>query len=277
MYEAWVGALGRAVPADEYAGYAAAARRSYAESVECTGCARPAYFIRQARNGRAACFGARPHVDGCPMATTLPGDPDGTPPIPDDPPLTAGAELVLRPAEPAPDEAEAEPDPDAPARPGGRKHARAAAAGQAAASIGMGVLLRRLLHDPTLRESGATLVLPDGARGTVGRYCVEAVRADLRFRDERRLYWGTIRYPNEDGDGGAWLSLGRKGSAVIRLDPETAAALLARHDLDDMEELQGAGFLIYAPLRKARTSDRLILFVDDLDWFALRLPDDDPL
>ena len=64
---------------------------------------------------------------------------------------------------------------------------------------------------------------------------------------------------------------------MLRLDAQTAADLLARHSLDDLEDLQGAAFLLYAPLRKAKASERLILFVDDLDWFALRLPDDDPL
>jgi hypothetical protein len=64
MREARVAILGRAMPAEEYEALAPERRRDYAESLTCTGCGQPAYFIRRARNGRAACFGARPHLDG---------------------------------------------------------------------------------------------------------------------------------------------------------------------------------------------------------------------
>ncbi|MCU1425731.1 MAG: hypothetical protein JWM51_2022 [Microbacteriaceae bacterium] len=57
-------ALGRSVPAEKYEEFTPALRRTYAESLACTGCGQPACFIRRARNGRAACFGARPHLDG---------------------------------------------------------------------------------------------------------------------------------------------------------------------------------------------------------------------
>ena len=46
--------------------------------------------------------------------------------------------------------------------------------------------------------------------------------------------------------------------------PDTVATLLKRHDADDIEELQGASFVGYLPLRKSTTSDRLFLFVEDL-------------
>lgn len=279
MYEAWVGALGYALAAGDYEDYPSAERRGYAESLLCTGCQQPAYFIRQARNGRAACFGARPHLDGCEMASTITDD-GGAAALPtDEPRVAAGDELVLRSVEASVGTVRhVRHDPQATAGDGrARRYIAQGVGGTSTPSMGLNVLLRRLVREPSFRDSRAMLVLPDGTRGSIRSYCVEVIDADLSYWNKRRLYWGTIRYPNVDDDGGAWLSLGRRGSAVLRLNPATVDELLERHDVDDLEELQGAAFVVYAPLRKATRSDRLLLFVDDLDWFALRLPDGDPI
>jgi hypothetical protein len=143
--------------------------------------------------------------------------------------------------------------------------------------MALGSLLRRLVRDPEFRRSEATLVLPDDTRGPVRTVCVQAVAADLRWQNRKKLYWGTVRYAHDDGAGGAWLNLGRRGSASLRLAPDIVGSLLERHDADDLEQLQGASFVGYLPLRKSTTSDRLFLFVTDLDWFALRMPDEDPI
>jgi len=274
-----VGALGHAVAASDYEDIPAPVRRSYAESLLCPGCDQPAYFIREARNGRAACFGARPHVEGCEMASTITDD-GGTAALPtEEPRVAAGDEFVLRPVEAAGAAVRhVRHDPEAPGGDGrARRYTARGAGGTSTPSMGLGVLLRRLVREPSFRESRAMLVLPDNTRGSIRDSCVEAVDADLGMRNERRLYWGTIRYPNEGDDGGAWLSLGRRGSAVLRLDPSTVEELLDRHGIDDLEDLQGASFVAYVPLRLAVKTGRLVLFVQDLDWFALRLPDEDPI
>lgn len=38
-----------------------------------------------------------------------------------------------------------------------------------------------------------------------------------------------------------------------------------RHRVDDLEDLQGASFVVFTPLRRAAKSGRLVLFVNDLD------------
>ena len=142
--------------------------------------------------------------------------------------------------------------------------------------MGLDTLLRRLVRTPAFRDSTATLLLPDAPRGTIRTLCVEAMDADLSLQNRRRLFWGTIRYAHNDEDG-VWFNLGRKGAPTLRLKAEVLAALLARHGVVDAEELQGASFLAFVFLRKARASERLFLFIDELDWFALRLPDQDPI
>jgi len=277
MYEARVGALGEAVAADVYETFTASIRRSYADSLTCTGCAQPAYFIRRARNGRAACFGARPHLDGCEMASMSSEDGGSGALAEDEPRLTSKDEFVLRPmkARAVRHVAHVAGGTDADGR--GRRYTGAGYGGTSRPSMGLGVLLRRLVREPSFRDSKAKLVLPDDTRGTIRKYCVEVIDADLTFADRRRLYWGTIRYANDDGSGGVWLNLGRRGAPALHLEAEVLEELSVRHDIEEIEELQGSAFMGYLYLRKARASDRLFLFPEDLNWFALRLPDEDPI
>jgi len=276
MYEAWVDSLGHSVAADVYEEYSQAERSAFAPSLLCTGCQQPAYFIRQARNGRAACFGARPHRDGCTMASQTSEDGGSGKLSVEEPRMSSKDEYVLRPVESQAIQ-HVTHDPDAPERGGrARRYSGRGSGGQSTPSMGMTVLLRRLVREPPFRDSKAKIMLPDGTRGAIRSYCVEVIDADARLIDKRRLYWGTIRYANED-DSGAWLNLGRRGAPSLRLKQQVVADLLARHDVDDIEELQGASFMAYLFLRKARTSDRLFLFPEDLDWFALRLADEDPI
>ena len=277
MYEAMVGSLGKAVAADVYETYSAPERSSYADSLTCTGCAQPAYFIRRARNGRAACFGARPHLDGCEMASMSSED-GGSASLPvDEPRLTSKDEFVLRPIDArgvrhvVHDPRRSETDGTA------RRYTGRGIGGESRPSMGLSVLLRRLVREPEFRESKAKLVLPDDTRGTIRKYCVEVIDADLRLANRRRLYWGTIRYANDDGSGGVWLNLGRRGAPALHLKAEVVAELLDRHQIEEIEELQGAAFMGYLYLKKARASDRMFLFPEDLEWFALRLPDEDPI
>ena len=267
MDEARVGALNATVPATVYEDYHPAARQSYADSLSCPGCGQPAYFIRTASNGRAACFGARPHSLDCPLATTT-GD--------DEPALTGRDVLVIQPvtgptaAAPATDKT----DPLAVAGSSPRTPTRTGASRRR--SLGLDTLLRRLIRTPAFRDSDATLVLPGADRGSIRTLCVEAIDVDLSLQNQRRLYWGTIRYAHSDEDG-VWFNLGRTGAPTLRLKTDVLTALLDRHGVAEAEDLQGASFLAHVFLRKARTSEKMLLFIDDLDWFSLRLPDQDPI
>jgi hypothetical protein len=277
MYEAWVGAIGRAVQADEYGDLSSDMRLEYAATLLCTGCDRSAYFIRQARNGRAACFGARPHGDDCPMTYATTENAATLSASEDEPSLTAEDELVLTPVRARARHRYAGSGASGPVVGAREGHPSGVTVQRKSRpTIGLNALLRRLVRHPASRSSSAKLVLPDGTVGTIRTLCIDVVGADLRLKNRRRLYWGTIRYANDD-DGGAWLNLGRKGAPALHLDRVTVHELLDRHDVDDLEDLQGASFIGYLPLRKSATTDRLFLFPKDLDWFAIRLPDEDPI
>jgi hypothetical protein len=268
MDEARVGVLGRTVPATEFEQYPAALRLEYADSLSCPSCQQPAYFIRQARTGRAACFGARPHTDGCPLATTTTDD---------DPRVADDAIFLLQPmSSNRPHPARGGNDtPQERVQDAARRSSRTSRSTRHP-SMGLGALLKRLIRDPTFRDSVATLVLPDNTRGSIAEVCVEATTTDLSHQNRPGLYWGTIRYAHPD-DTGAWFNLGRRGAPALRLSTQTVTALLTRHNVDDVDDLQGASFITSTRPRKGKTRDRLYFFIADLEWFALRLAEDDLL
>jgi hypothetical protein len=282
MYEAWVGALGRVVLASEYEDFTPDKRWGYAESLSCTACEQPAYFIRRARNGRAACFGARPHVEGCELASTLSED-GGSSYLPsEEPRLTADDEFVLRsvrathtPVRHLLHDPAGDIDDDGRAR----RFTRHGPGSEAYASIGMEVVLRRLIREPSFRNSRAKLILPGSESRTIRTACIELIEAGPSRRNQWRLYWGTIRYANfDENDGGCWLNLGQAGAPTLHLTAEDLEAVFERYGLEDPEELQGASFLYLGPLREStRRPGRMYLFADDLDWLAMRMPDEDPI
>ena len=272
MYEAFCGDIGSVVLASDYADFSAGERASYRDSLSCTSCSKPAYFIRRARNGRAACFGARPHGDDCELAAALTDD-RGSGYLPSDEPVfNRSDELLLQPARVravshARHAPGGEPREGSARRfvgPGGTRGARS--------NLGLKTLLRRLVRERSFAANRAMIVLPDNTRMSIAALCVAAF--DAEDRHNGRLYWGTIRYVNEDEDG-AWFNLGWRGAPSVRVDSEFLAELMAEKDLDDAEDLQGAAFLYYGPMRKANASGRLLLFPKDLDWFTLRLADED--
>ncbi|MEB0003695.1 hypothetical protein QN345_02235 [Cryobacterium sp. 10I1] len=109
---------------------------------------------------------------------------------------------------------------------------------------------------------------------SIAELCIAAIDADVQHNGQRRLYWGTIRYVHED-ETGAWFNLGWRGAPSLKLESKFLAELMESKGIDDAEDLQGAAFLYYGPMRQARTSGRLLLFPKDLDWFTVRLADED--
>lgn len=282
MYEAWVGDLSRAVPASDYERFSPEERWSLAESLSCTSCAQPAYFIRRARNGRAACFGARPHLVGCALASMLTED-GGSGFLPsDEPRLTADDEFVLRSVRASHRtirHVAHDPSGNVSVDGRARRFSQSGSGAEARASIGIEVVLRRLVREPSFRTSRAKLILPGDQLRTIRTACVEAIHASVNRKNQWRLYWGTIRYANIDArDGGCWLNLGRSGAPILHLAATDLDAVLDTHELDDPEDLQGASFLYFGPMREStRSPGRMLLFADDLDWLALRMPDEDSI
>lgn len=74
MEEARLRSSGTIIDAYELNALSTSQRAAYRGELACPACDADAYFIREARNGRRACFGARPHYENCELASYLTED-----------------------------------------------------------------------------------------------------------------------------------------------------------------------------------------------------------
>ena len=74
MHEALLRSSNSIVTADDFAAFEFAERTKLRGYLVCVGCGADAYFVREARNGRRACFGSSPHRPDCELASLLTED-----------------------------------------------------------------------------------------------------------------------------------------------------------------------------------------------------------
>jgi hypothetical protein len=136
-------------------------------------------------------------------------------------------------------------------------------------SLSMDRLLRQLALREGFRRSNTTLILSDDTRGRVKTLCRHVAEVDDHDVGRRRIYWGTIRFPRPRDDGGAWLNTGSRLSPSVSIGPTDLHGLMEAKGLDDIDDLSGSYFAVVGHLRSG-PSGKLLLFVNDLEWFAVR-------
>ena len=273
MFAALCTSNGEVFSASQFSELSVGQRGILRETLVCTACHADAYFIREARNGRSACFGARPHVEGCELAS-LGTEDGGSGSLEEADEITAADALRLEP-ERSRGVLHVRHVPGGELHSGtARRHTRPTRGGTRIAGISMSRLLRRLLREPEFRESRTKIIINDNSRAVVKDYCVHVADADETHVRKKRLYWGTFRFPRPADGGGAWLNTGRDSPTVFA-NEELLEEILASRGIDDLEDLTGASFLLLDTLRLSSHSDRAFLFPKSLDWFTIRLYDED--
>ncbi|WP_448812064.1 hypothetical protein [Agromyces bauzanensis] len=265
----------RTYSAAQYGRLPKSTRDQLADGLLCPACQAEAFFRRRSRNGQAACFGARPHNEGCELGA------DGTESrgernLPEAPQReTAVGEFRL---EPMRDRTVGHVDHNeegAVDRAGrGRQYTLPPEGGQARPSRNLSSLLRDLVNDQEYRNSDEVIHLDDGTQTTVADWCVHSADVTPALRARRRLYWGTIRNVGV-GSGAYFLNTGRGAAPTVVVREVKMAGLLARKRIDDPEDLVGGTFIIHDSL--GYSSERYWLHVNDLEWFTVRLEPEDPI
>lgn len=85
-----------------------------------------------------------------------------------------------------------------------------------------------------------------------------------------------MRFPSEKSNGGAWLNTGYRRTPTVVIEQDELEMLLEDIGLEDVEDLSGGYFAVLGRLRQGQ-SGKLLLFADDLEWFAFRPFDADEL
>lgn len=270
MEEAKSRSTGVVWDAEELAGLSSGERDSLRDTLVCTGCGADAYFIREARNGRRACFGARPHREDCELASFVTDDGGGAPLDEVDELINAGDIFRIDPnrgraIRHVRHDPSASPSTDGSAV----RYTRRGRGNVRQSSMGLGRLLRQLVLREAFRRSQTLLIMSDDTRQTVRSGCVHLAEIEDKHKNRLRVYWGTIRFPRPKEDGGAWLNTGR-GSPTIVIEEDELATLLERSGLEELEDLSGSFFAIMGKLRHGPNGRQYFFVNEDVDWIAVR-------
>ena len=270
MEEAKSQATGLIYDAEDFAALPIGERDALRDSLICTGCGADAYFIRQARNGRRACFGARPHCDDCELASFVTEDGGGAALDEVDQQINAGDVFRIDPNRARAIRHVAH-DPSASPASGGSavRYTRRGQGMVRQSSMTLARLLRQLVLREKLRNSNTLLILSDDTRQTVKSGCVHLSDVEDKHKNRLRVYWGTIRFPRAKEGGGAWLNTGR-GSPTIVIEADELQAVLARNGLGDLEDLAGSYFAFMGRLRRNAAGREFFFVNEDIDWLAVR-------
>ena len=269
MDEALVGPGGQIITADGFSSLPLGTQDAYREVLLCPACGADAYFIREARNGRRACFGARPHEEDCELASIVTEHGGSAALDETDERINAGDEFRLEPIRHRPIRHVAHDPTAAPGTGSAVRYTGRGGRTVRTSSIGIERLLRQLATRPNFPRSNTALVMPDGTRSRVKTICCHVYEVEEVDVNKRRIFWGTIRFPRPSEDGGAWLNTGLRLAPTVRVEPEELDYLIESHGLDDVDDLSGAFFAYYGHLRRG-PSGRLIIFANDAQWLAIR-------
>lgn len=241
----------------------------YRRLLICPQCQAPAFFRKESRSGQAACFGARPHLDNCPLAAveTIRGGARG-----DDQEerinvgdrieidFDFGAQDIVR------------PQPDAPIEPGGAGGRYVVGSGRRTAvrRRRLSTILRNLMLSEQFANSDQLLALPEG-EFRVRDFFVRFDDATAERRGQYRGYWGMLSDAREWQES-LWLNSGGRAGVSIAVDTSILQDFRNRFRVRDNEDLAGAYVLIFGYLHRSQNG-KMYVACNDMQFITVNLAD----
>lgn len=239
--------------------------------LSCPACGGPAFFRKATRNGRAACFGARPHSDDCDLAAqdhTQLVDGEGA----DLDALNNPGERIVvdlnfgaQPREAHVELNEHEGRPGRAARyvgqnprPDARMHRR------------LSSLLRTLIEAPHFRLSQQVLELNGRPDIRVCDFFVPLLDIDARYSGQFKGWWGLISDARQSQDGTLWLNSGGRDTISFCVPPEFQDEIFHRYRIEDFEDFAGSYLLVLGELRISQYG-KLYCIVESPSHASIRL------
>lgn len=241
------------------------------QQLSCPECNGPAFFRKASRSGRSACFGARPHQDGCSLAAqdseqVIEGE--GT----DLDVLNNPGERIVVDLAFGSQPREVHGDPvDGRGRAGRTpRYIGGAPRLDTRMHRRLSSLLRTLIEAPQFRFSHQVLEISGQPEIQVCDFFVPLLAVNGSMRGQTRGWWGLISDANDGGDGSLWLNSGGRGTISFCIPVEMRAETLDRFRLEDNEQLAGAYVLVIADLRISQ-NDKMYCVIESPNHIAMRL------
>lgn len=239
--------------------------------LQCSECGGPAFFRKASRSGRAPCFGARPHVDGCGLAAQDYVRLDDGAGDDQDALHNPGNRIVVdlnfgALAQPEHIEgAGRAPNPGRGGRyvgdgfrPDARMHRR------------LSTLLRTLIEAPAFRNSDQVIEIDGHGEITAKDFFVPLLSTTTQYSGLFRGFWGLLSDARVSEDHTLWLNSGGRDNISFCLGSEHVDVVTHRYRVEDEEDFAGAYILALGTPRVSQNG-KLYCVIDGPQYVALRL------
>ncbi len=231
--------------------------------LQCPACGGPAFFRHASQIGRAACFGARPHAQGCELTAQECADEN------QDPIHIPNSRIVVdfgygSPARPErfsgsghePMQERSRLDHDQP-------HAHIY-------HRRLGSLLRTLIEYPAFLSSDQIIEVEGCGNMAARDLFVPLQCATYQYSGIYRGYFGVISHAKLAPDNSLWLNSGGNDNISFCIDSKCIDVILQRYGIKYLEEIAGAYILVLGTPRVS-LNGKLFCVIEDISLMALRL------
>lgn len=235
----------------------------YRGNIACDACDEKSWFVKgfsTEKYDRAPCFAAH-HTSDCDNKITLIADDDGDPASGD--PTTIHVDLDKQRKQSI-EIAAPSPKPGKESRWGTTR--MYSSIGDYPENKSLRQILTSLSRNPAYPEDDATVkMVADNGRivlqGLLANYLVSQQNIPAAILGEPRIFWGRINNVNKS-NGVLWLNCGdyKTEPSILVDDEDLENDLLEDFKLDDIDELQGADFIVVGIAFKAQNEKPYIKF-----------------
>lgn len=236
----------------------------------CEECDGPAFFRKRTRSGRGACFGARPHADGCDQATAdnellIPGAADDQDEL-----YNPGDRIVLDLGYGGQEQqVHLDQDPRQPRRARGGRYVGDGGPRNAEMHRRLSTMLRTLVTAPNFRYSDQIIAVAGSPEMTAREFFVQLTDVTAQYSGQFRGYWGLLSDARRGTDGVLWLNSGGRANMSVCLPVEHIDAVMQRYRLMEDEDFSGVYVLVLGTVQVSKNG-KLFCVVDDPAVLSLR-------
>lgn len=236
----------------------------------CPECRGPAFFRKPTRNGRAACFGARPHQPNCSLSVldetrAVHGQGEITDVI-----YNPGERIVVDLVFGAQQHVHAEPNLN-PILGGARAgmHIGNNAATNARMHRRLSSLLRTLIESPAFRDSHQVLEVL-GNEIQARDFFVPLLEIQPHHLNLIRGFWGMLSDAVTEQNGTTWLNSGGKSNISFVIDDNSFSQVCERFNINEEEDFSGAYILVIGEAKLSQNG-KVYCSIKDPNMVCIRL------
>lgn len=243
-------------------------------------CGGPAFFRKASKSGQAACFGARPHKDGCDLAAPENESIGGTLTNEEKEYFNSGKEIVIDlnyGAKKVTYIVETDDD-DNNKKSKGKHYSAQNGKGEAKPHRRLSTILKALMNDETYFKNSKQKIDLEGYSYSSAKLFKNFSEITTEYVDDiinnnphtRRAIWGMISDAQYDKmeTSSIWINTGGNDTISILVDKTISSSFTKRFKINDLENLSGKYVLAIGKLNKSK-NDKIFLKLNEIAYITV--------